>query len=64
MLNPSTVSKTIWDQIHKISWKQLSTPLEHLLNSTKSTAWNDITNLSAETFSKNSSIQQFIKIVV
>ena len=50
----------------KISRQQLSTPLKYLsTNYAKITAKKDITNLLAETFSKNLSSQnnqQFIKI--
>ena len=51
-------TKTIWKMIWKISCKNLSTPLKHLIkNNTQVTNIKDIAGTLAETFSANSSFK-------
>ena len=51
----STKTNTVWKMIRKISGKNQSTPLKHLiLNNTQVTNIKDIANTLAETFSANS----------
>ena len=55
-LNSSTKTNTVWKMICKISSKNQSTPLKHLIkNNTQVTNIKDIANTLAETFSVNSS---------
>ena len=55
-LNSSTKTNTVWKMIRKISGKNQSTPLKHLIkNNTQVTNKKDIVNTLAETFSENPS---------
>ena len=55
-LNSSNETNTVWKMIHKISGKNQSTPLKHLIkDNTQVTNIKDIANTLAETFSPNSS---------
>ena len=61
-INISTKPKTIWKMIRKISGKYNPMPIKHLLvQNTKITEEKAIANQLAETFSKNSSSENYSK---